>query len=390
MLKALPFSRLFTYQAYRCKKVSFVDFRLFRHGSDFSAISSDLTSRQLPLLYDDCSSLPSHLLSTSLSDFLPIFPNGYPDISSARNSRLLQLPFAHHLVYFPPPTSLSTLFSDGTDPLHSPGPPFTRRMWAGGVITLPFPRIELNKDPAYCAERIRKVTVKGPKGAEKIFVQIERYLHQTPLARFGSNAETPELNSPKFDGSRFVELRSLVFMRGNLPNRYPGSIDGFRLQKPMPLPTPDISHTLVPTAALLFRFSALTFNAHAIHLDRRYCQEVESYRNLLVHGPLSLLFMTELLSGHLATEAFRAAKESAHELESRDAWRAEHIIEMEYKNLAPLYAEEEMRVCGRRTKKNEWELWIEGKERRLATRGLAKTTIARNPDMNHFGSPNPT
>ena len=36
----------------------------------------------------------------------------------------------------------------------------------------------------------------------------------------------------------------------------------------------------------LFRYSALTFNGHRIHYDRKYATEVEGYPGLVVHGPL--------------------------------------------------------------------------------------------------------
>ena len=43
----------------------------------------------------------------------------------------------------------------------------------------------------------------------------------------------------------------------------------------------------VPTdAMMLFRFSALTFNAHRIHYDHVYATEVEGYPGLVVHAPL--------------------------------------------------------------------------------------------------------
>ena len=35
----------------------------------------------------------------------------------------------------------------------------------------------------------------------------------------------------------------------------------------------------------LFRFSALTYNAHRIHYDRDYARDIEGYPGLLVHGP---------------------------------------------------------------------------------------------------------
>jgi 3-methylfumaryl-CoA hydratase len=45
---------------------------------------------------------------------------------------------------------------------------------------------------------------------------------------------------------------------------------------------------------LLFRYSALTFNGHRIHYDRRYAIEVEGYRGLVVHGPLLATLMVDL------------------------------------------------------------------------------------------------
>ena len=45
--------------------------------------------------------------------------------------------------------------------------------------------------------------------------------------------------------------------------------------------------------SLLFRFSALTYNAHRIHYDRDYTRDVEGYPGLLTHGPLQALAMAE-------------------------------------------------------------------------------------------------
>jgi 3-methylfumaryl-CoA hydratase len=45
--------------------------------------------------------------------------------------------------------------------------------------------------------------------------------------------------------------------------------------------------------AFLFRFSALTYNAHRIHYDRDYARQVEGYPGLLIHGPLQALAMAE-------------------------------------------------------------------------------------------------
>lgn len=41
-----------------------------------------------------------------------------------------------------------------------------------------------------------------------------------------------------------------------------------------------------PASPLLFRYSALTFNAHRIHYDHDYAVQEEGYPGLVVHGPL--------------------------------------------------------------------------------------------------------
>ena len=51
---------------------------------------------------------------------------------------------------------------------------------------------------------------------------------------------------------------------------------------------------------LLFRFSALTYNAHRIHYDRDYAR-AEGYPGLVVHGPLQALLMAELARPGLPT-----------------------------------------------------------------------------------------
>ena len=53
--------------------------------------------------------------------------------------------------------------------------------------------------------------------------------------------------------------------------------------------------TIQADDVLLFRYSALTFNAHRIHYDRRYATEVEGYPGLVVHGPLIATLLMDLL-----------------------------------------------------------------------------------------------
>lgn len=61
----------------------------------------------------------------------------------------------------------------------------------------------------------------------------------------------------------------------------------------------DAHRTIAPDARLLFRYSALTFNSHRIHYDAPYAQEVERYRGLVVHGPLTASLLLQVAAAEL-------------------------------------------------------------------------------------------
>ena len=56
---------------------------------------------------------------------------------------------------------------------------------------------------------------------------------------------------------------------------------------------------LTPDSVLLFRYSALTFNAHRIHYDQPYATEAEAYPGLVVHGPLQATLLLNLAADAL-------------------------------------------------------------------------------------------
>ena len=295
--------------------------------------------------------MQNQLLNATLVDFLPTRES--PPIPSKSPTRF---PFelGRHLVYFPPVTSLSSLLSDGTDPDQSPGDPFVRRMWAGGSIT----QYNQRETPIkfhrrfVCLERITDVTVKGLPGDEKVFVTIERRVSGRDLGQ--SCLEDFLRKKLLQDGACMViETRNIVFLRRKSRGAV---VDEKSAQSKILRPSlePEFSQKITPSAALLFRFSALTFNAHRIHLDKQYCCETEGHRNLLVHGPLSLLLMLEVLKSYL-----------------RATGQIFFIGSVEYRNIAPLYAEEEMKVCGRPKGDGKWDIWIEGKEGGYAVKGVA-------------------
>ena len=62
---------------------------------------------------------------------------------------------------------------------------------------------------------------------------------------------------------------------------------------------PDWSRTVTPDPVLLFRYSALTFNAHRIHYDLPYTRDVEGYPALIVNGGLTALLLVETARAHL-------------------------------------------------------------------------------------------
>lgn len=145
--------------------------------------------------------------------------------------------------------------------------------------------------------------------------------------------------------------------------------------------TAEFTYPLKPDATLLFHFSALTYNAHAIHLDREYARDVEGYRGLLVHGPLTLALMLAALRASLMQLRLRlrGGPPQQHAAAAAAAVTMPYVKSIRYSNLAPLYADEEMRVCLRRNRQEGgdelgWDVWVEGPEGGLAVKATAITT----------------
>lgn len=184
----------------------------------------------------------------------------------------------YHLAYFTPAALPGNLGKDGTDISYSPTEPFTRRMWAGG-------RINWEKDnPLRIGDEVietTKLVSAEPKvtraGEKMIVVGVEKTFE---------NAK----------GLALVDRRDWVFrtqLSGPPPaQNYPESIGHDDALLPLPNAS-QTSRDFVQTAVSLFRFSALTFNAHMIHYSRPWCREVEGHRDIVVHGPLNLINMLD-------------------------------------------------------------------------------------------------
>lgn len=170
----------------------------------------DLLQRRAKKYWQDLTPRNSDLLACSLNDFLPWeaktpFPPPEPDARRTHPDPQDLLLWGHHLVYFAPCPATTSLLPDGTDADHSPGPPFTRRLWAGGSLIfnvdpgpvlskpdhVPRPEPIDNADAGVlprgvCIEEIEDVRVAGvppgvdawtggaPGAGEKVFVDLIR------------------------------------------------------------------------------------------------------------------------------------------------------------------------------------------------------------------------
>ena len=69
------------------------------------------------------------------------------------------------------------------------------------------------------------------------------------------------------------------------------------VKRPMPKSNVFERRYAMPTTRL-FRFSAITFNAHRIHFDLPYAKEVEKYPGLVVHGPMQAMILAKSAAEH--------------------------------------------------------------------------------------------
>ena len=95
---------------------------------------------------------------------------------------------------------------------------------------------------------------------------------------------------------------------------------------------PDLSawswrRTVVPDAALLFRYSALTFNTHRIHYDYPYATQTEGYLALVVHSPLMATLLVDLCRRQLGDQP---------------------LVAFSFRAVAPAYGGDALHLVGRR------------------------------------------
>ncbi|KAJ4299646.1 hypothetical protein N0V90_004892 [Kalmusia sp. IMI 367209] len=216
------------------------------------------------------------------------------------------IPPGYHLVYFTPSILEDELGLDGTDRTVNPLSPFTRRMWAGGELQWTQDEASLLRVGQEVQETTKMLSAEPKKlrsGEEMLVVSIEK---------------TFENNK----GVALIDQRNWVFQKEIKDPKPPPSQPEAR-----PLPKGDIVRDFTQSYTDLFRFSALTFNAHKIHYLPEWCRDVEGHRDAVVHGPLNLINMLDLWR-----DTTRGGK--------LDAVPAS----ISYRAMSPLYVREQYRI----------------------------------------------
>jgi 3-methylfumaryl-CoA hydratase len=181
------------------------------------------------------------------------------------------LPALWHWLYFLPLHRQSEIGPDGHAKRGGflPPVPLPRRMWAGSQFEFQSPlRIG---DALTRTSTIHDVTEKSGRTGPLVFVKVRHEIRRDGEADVA-----------------LTEFHDIVYREA------PGA------DQPAPAPTvaPASSpwaRKWIPDDVLLFRYSALTFNGHRIHYDRRYVTEVEGYPGLIVHGPMLATLLLDLL-----------------------------------------------------------------------------------------------
>jgi 3-methylfumaryl-CoA hydratase len=146
-----------------------------------------------------------------------------------------------------------------------PPVPLPRRMWAASEIA--FPGALRVGDTIRRQSRVADITVKSGRSGTLCFVMVDHEIMA--------------------NGAVAITERQTIVYRGA-----PGKADTQPVKPPVPIGV--TTEMIDVSPALLFRYSALTFNAHRIHYDLPYAVETEGYAGLVVHGPLQSTLLIQL------------------------------------------------------------------------------------------------
>ena len=182
------------------------------------------------------------------------------------------LPLLWHWLYLLDRPSQADLGEDGhpiRGVLPVPPAPGLRRMWAGGRVRAS--GVLRCGEPATKLTRVLSMTSKVGRTGPLMFVVVGHQIVQR--------------DQVVVDEEQDVVYREPTSAAGTAGPRDASEADT--------VPAGDSEWEIPVSPTLLFRFSALTYNAHRIHYDRDFARDVEGYPGLLTHGPLQALAMAE-------------------------------------------------------------------------------------------------
>lgn len=182
------------------------------------------------------------------------------------------IPPMWHWLFFLSTTRRSQLGSDGHAVRGGFLPPvdLPRRMFAGGRTEFLAP-VRVGQTARRTGTVVRIEEKEGRRGP-LVFV----------TARFEVSTE---------DGVAIVEEQDLVYREAAAGSQQPPPGSD-------PVPEAMWAETITPDPVMLFRFSALTFNSHRIHYDYPYVTETEGYPGLIVHGPMTAMWLIGLCTAN--------------------------------------------------------------------------------------------
>jgi 3-methylfumaryl-CoA hydratase len=185
------------------------------------------------------------------------------------------LPPLWHWVYLLDRPAQADLGPDGhpvRGTLPAPPAPGQRRMWAGGRVAL--------KGPLRCGEPATKRT--------RVLAVTEKHGRSGHLTFVTVGVQVRQGGAVVVDEEQDIVYRDAAGGAGAASPTAPAASPAAPVVQ-----AGQGEREIGISPTLLFRFSALTYNAHRIHYDRDYCRDVEGYPGLLTHGPLQALAMAE-------------------------------------------------------------------------------------------------
>ena len=186
------------------------------------------------------------------------------------------LPLLWHWLYLLDRPAQADLGPDGhpvRGVLPVPPAPGLRRMWAGGRVRRS--GVLRCGEPATKLTRVLSMTSKVGRTGPLTFVVVGHQIVQR-------------------DQVVVDEEQDVVYREATSPTGPAGRADAGDAEV---VPAGGDEREIPVSPTLLFRFSALTYNAHRIHYDRDFARDVEGYPGLLTHGPLQALAMAEAARG---------------------------------------------------------------------------------------------